>query len=198
MDLKKVDIPYRNEKGVVLLTIMLMMVLVALIIMMALNISQIESTLASTNRRTTQGIFAAGGGAEIAFPVVQDTLAANGLPTGYPATVAVDTATAGGDVNLADFVEEVASGGGTLADDTAAATPDITVTAMNGQTVLIDVDYEGPATLPGSELEEFGIRYHRKTGGTGCTTGTLYYIDVLSNGPLNSRSNVGSAYYDCT
>lgn len=213
-----------------MITIVLMILLVTGLLMMALNISGIESNLASTNRRTTQGFQAAEAAIQIANQAIQDTLELNAIPTNppnptttknYPATVVFDCSNSPtlGDVNLHDFVEELRHGGGLLANDSAAggttfncvapplaATadpaagqtrgPDLVVTAL-GHTMQIDIDLEGGVNLPGSELEEFAIAYHKKVSGAGCGSGTLYYIDVVSVGPLNTRSNVGSAYYKC-
>lgn len=187
----------KETKGAALITVVLMIVLVTALLMMALNISGIEMNLAATNRRTTQGFQAAGGGPEMAPRVVKDILDQNALPTGYPPTVNTDPKVTGGDPALVDLVEEITTGGGALSNDTAQGEPDLTITALNGQTVRVDIDYEGPATLPGSELEEFAIAYHKKTGGTGCATGTLYNIDGVASGPLSTQSNVGAAYFDC-
>lgn len=213
-----------------MITIVLMILLVTALLMMALNISGIESNLASTNRRTTQGFQAAEAAIQIANRVIEDTLELNAIPTNppnpattknYPATVVFDCSNSPtlGDKNLHDFVEELRHGGGLLANDSAAGDttykctppplvattdpvapqtrgPDLVVTAL-GHTMQIDIDLEGGVNLPGSELEEFAIAYHKKVSGAGCGSGTLYYIDVVSVGPLNTRSNVGSAYYKC-
>ena len=63
MDSTKVFSHWKNEKGIALITMMLMMILMTALIMMALNVSEIEINLASTNRRTTQGMHSAEGGA---------------------------------------------------------------------------------------------------------------------------------------
>src|SRR3569832_102069 len=60
---------------------MLLMVLVTSVIMMALNLTGIDSNLASTNRRTTQGFHASESGTEIGVIVLQDTLLQNAIPT---------------------------------------------------------------------------------------------------------------------
>ncbi|MGB3942580.1 MAG: hypothetical protein WBK96_13920 [Candidatus Manganitrophaceae bacterium] len=143
----------------------------------------------------------------------------------YPATIVFDCANSAtvGDKTMIDFVEELRNGGGALANDSVIGTlpispcinppfpttadpgvgilrgPDLVINGLNGQTIQVDVDLEeGGISLDGSELEEFGIRYHRKTGGTGCSSGTLYYIDSVATGPMNTRLNVGSAYLDCS
>jgi len=220
----------KKERGAALITMVLMILLVTALLMMALNISGIESNLATTNRRTTQGFQAAEAAIQIANQAVQDTLELNALPTNppnpsttknYPATVVFDCSNSPtlGDENLHDFVEELRNGGGLLANDSAkgdtiydctappiVATadpaagrtrgPDLVVTAL-GHTMQIDIDLEGTVNLPGSELEDFSIAYHKKVSGAGCGAGTLYYVDVVSVGPLNTQSNVGSAYYKC-
>lgn len=190
-----------NEKGIALIAMMLMIVLMTSLIMMALNISEIEINLASTNRRTTQGMHSAEGGAGLAIPIIVDTLEQNDIPTySVGSGVVVDPLNTAGGTSSPDFVKEITSGtsptGGTL--DSARTNPNVTITSITGQTIQVDIDYEGPASLPGSELEEQNAGYIRKTAGTGCASGTLYYIDSVSNGPMNSESNVASAYYQCS
>lgn len=213
-----------------MITIVLMILLVTGLLMMALNISGIESNLASTNRRTAQGFQSAEAATQIAEQVIQDTLELNALPTNppnpsttkiYPAEVVFDCSNSPtlGVNNLHDFVEELRNGGGLLANDSATGDrtynctapplvatadpavaetrgPDLTVTAL-GHTMQIDIDLEGTVSLPGSELDEFSIAYHKKVSGAGCSSGSLYYTDIVSVGPFNTRSNVGSAYYKC-
>ncbi len=177
---------------------MLMVVLVTAVIMMALNVTGIDSNLASTNRRTTQGFHAAESGAEIAINVLQETLQQNAIPSYSGSSgVAIPATNTSGNPLIADFVEEMTSGLGSSLDSTTT-NPDITVTSLSGHVIQVDIDYEGPASLPGSELEEFAIGYHRKTGGTGCASGTLYYVDAVANGPMNTKSQVGSAYFNCS
>ncbi len=185
-----------GENGFALVTMMLLMVLVTAIILMALNVTEIDSNLASTNRRTTQGFHASESGSEIGIIVLQETLQKNEIPGFSGSGVVVDPTNIAGNALIPDFVEEMTSGSGSSLD--SPANPDVTITSLSGQVIQVDIDYEGPTSLPGSELEEFGIGYHRKTGGTGCASGTLYYIDTVANGPMNTKSQVGSAYFNCS
>ncbi len=190
-----------NEKGIALILVMIMIVLVTGVMVMVLGISGVEKNLASINQRSIQSFHAAGGGNEIASQVIKDVLEINADPTiakNYPGTVILDPATAGGNTALNDFVEELRNGGGTLATDTAAVSPDLIVTALNNQLINIDIDLEaGGVTLPGSEIQEFAIAHHKKIGGTGCPSGNLYSVDAVSLGEKNTRANVGTAYFDC-
>ncbi len=180
-----------RQRGLALLTILLLLVLVTAIGLMALTVGEMEITLAGTNRRTTQTLHAASGGGEIAVQAVRDTLETNALPTGYPPTVAINSATSAGNPSLPDLVEKLTTG------SVSTTSPDITVTAFPNQTVRVDANREGYVELSGSEFGDFASAYHRKTGGTGCTSGSLYYIDSVASGPLKSRSNVGLAYFHC-
>lgn len=185
-----------DQKGLALITMMLLMILVTSVIMMALNLTGLDSNLASTNRRTTQGFHASEGGSEIGIIVLQDTLQQNAIPT-YPSSGVVVNPINTNGTAFPDFVREVTSGIGSSADS-AKVNPNVTVTSLTGQTLQIDIDYEGPVTSPGGELDEFGIGYHKKTAGTGCNSGTLYYIDSVANGPMSTQAEVGSAYYQCS
>jgi len=187
---------WNDQKGLALITMMLLMVLVTSVIMMALNLTGIDSNLASTNRRTTQGFHASESGTEIGVIVLQDTLLQNAIPTYSSSGVVVNPINTNGTA-FPDFVREVTSGIGSSADS-AKVNPNVTVTSLTGQTLQIDIDYEGPVTSPGGELDEFGIGYHKKTAGTGCNSGILYYIDSVANGPMNTQADVGSAYYQCS
>ncbi len=196
------DQSYKNEKGIALLIVISMIALVTGLMVMVLDISGTERTLSSSNQRTIQSFHAAGGGNEISNKVIKDTLQLNAhpaTPKGYPGTIVVDPSTAGGsNATLLDFLEELKTGGGALRNDTAMGSPDLIVTALNNQTIQVDIDYEaGGVMLPGSELEEFAIGHHKKVGGTGCASGTLYSVDTVSLGPIKTKSNVTTAYFDC-
>lgn len=128
-----------------LISIMLMIVLMTSLLMMALNISSIEINLASTNRRTTQGLHAGEGGADLVIPVVKDTLALNAIPT-YPiaSKVVVNPLNTAGGLSAPDFVREMTSGSsptGGLSDN-PKNNPNVTITALTDQTIQVDVDYE--------------------------------------------------------
>lgn len=185
-----------NEKGLALITMMLLMVLVTSVIMMALNLTGIDSNLASTNRRTTQGFHASESGSEIGIIVLQDTLLQNAIPT-YPSSGVVVNPVNTNGTAFPDFVREVTSGVGSSADS-AKVNPNVTITSLTGQTLQVDIDYEGSVSSPGSELDEFAMGYHKKTAGTGCNSGTLYYIDSVAIGPMNTQADVSSAYYQCS
>jgi hypothetical protein len=191
----------RNEQGIALIIVMIMIVLVTGLMAMVLGLGGIERNLASLNQHSIQTFQAAGGGNEMSTQVIKDVLLINNDPTSvmsYPGSVVLDTSTAGGNPGLNDFVEELRSGGGILANDTASASPDLVITAMNTQTLNIDIDLEaGGVTLPGSELQEFGIAHHKKIGGTGCPSGNLYSIDTVALGEKKTRANVGTVYFDC-
>jgi hypothetical protein len=175
---------------------LLLLFLASAIGLMVLTIGETESQLASTNRRTTQTLHGAGGGADTATSVIRTVVETNALPTGYPSSVAVDASNTAGNAAIPDFVEELTGGpGGT---DTVQSTPDITMAGLfPGQTVRVDVDYAGNVSLPGSEVEEFAAGYHKKTGGAGCSSGSLYYVDSQAQGILRTQSRVGQAYFIC-
>lgn len=193
----------KSEKGVALLVVMVMTVMVTGLITLVLDMSGMELNIASINRRTIESFQSAGGNTETANQVIRDILELNDLPNvikNYPASVLLDPATAGGDSGLPDLVEELRSGGGVLANDSVDdAVPDLLITGYNGdQTIRIDIDKEkGQVTLPGSELLDFAIAPHKKTGGTGCSSGALYRINTVSEGGKKTNSNIGSAYYSC-
>jgi len=189
----------KNEKGVALLLVLFVIVMVTALITMGLNMSGMERNIASINQRTIESFHAAGGNTETSNQLIRDTLEDNALPTDYPAAVVVDPATAGGDPALPDLVEELRSGGGLLANDSVYdPTPDLLITSFNDQTIRVDIDKEkGKIMMPGSEMLDFAIEHHKKTGGTGCASGSLYSISAVSEGGHNTNAKVGSAYYSC-
>lgn len=197
----KVAAPLENERGMALISIMLMIVLMTSLLMMALNISSIEINLASTNRRTTQGLHAGAGGADLVMPVIRETLALNAIPT-YPTAskVVVNPLNTAGGLSAPDFVREMTSGssptGGLL--DNPENNPNVTITALSDQTIQVDVDNEGPVSRTGSELEEQNIGYHRKSAGTGCPTPTAYYINSLAIGPMKTETGTSLVYLHCS
>lgn len=195
---------HKNEEGIALIIVVSMIALVGGLMVMVLDISGTERNLAGINQRSVQSFHAAGGGNEISNQVIKDALDLNAIPTvpkGYPATVVVDSSnsTTIGDPTLPDLIEELRNGGGALGNDSVNdVVPDLLVTSLNNQRIQVDIDLEeGDVMLPGSELKEFGAAHHKKVGGTGCPAGTLYNVDTVSTGPLNTQSKVGTAYFDC-
>jgi hypothetical protein len=186
---------WEDQSGLALI-MMLLMVLMTSVIMMALNLTGIDSNLALTNRRTTQGFHASESGSEIGIIVLQDTVLQNVIPTYPNSGVVVNPVNTNG-TPFPDFIREMTSGIGSSADS-ASVNPNVTITSLTGQTLQVDIDYEGPVTSPGGELDEFGIAHHKKTAGTGCNSGTLYYIDSVASGSMNTQANVLSAYYQCS
>ncbi len=193
----------KNEKGVALMIVMVMIVMVTALVTLVLSLSGMERKMASINQRTIESFQSAGGNTETSNQVIRDILELNDIPNiikNYPASVVLDSATGGGDPGLPDLVEELRNGGGVLANDSVYdAVPDLIITGFNGsQTIRVDIDKEkGQVILPGSELLDFAIAHHKKTGGTGCSSGALYRITTVSEGGNKTNAKIGSAYYSC-
>ncbi len=193
----------KNERGIALMVVMVMIVMLTALTTLVLDMSGMERNIASINQRTIESFQSAGGNTETSNQIIRDALELNDLPNvvkNYPASVVLDPATAGGDPGLPDFVEELRNGGGILANDSVYdAVPDLLIVGYNGdQTIRVDIDKEkGQVTLPGSELLDFAIAHHKKTGGTGCPSGALYRINTVSEGGNKTNAKVGSTYYSC-
>lgn len=165
----------RNEDGVILITVILLMAIVALLGVIAINTSTIDVQISGNQRRSSIAFGGSEAGTDLAQPIIERTIAAGSLE---PTTISggtVDPSPLAG-VNLADEI----TGGNDYNADTPYANPDLSVNVGNA-TVKVDIDRLYSYTLPGGALE-FASGYE----GTGAAAagggiGVLYRIDSVGS-----------------
>ncbi len=156
-----------NEKGAVLITMLLLLIVITLAGIIAINVSTVDIQIARYTRESSTAFGGAEAGVDVAIPLIEDTLENSALqddPTGY----AFD----------ADLADEITGGSDNNTDTPNSATPDITITNINGATVKIDIDRLYSYTLPGSNVG-FASGYEGiGAGSAGGGTAILYRIDA--------------------
>lgn len=163
----------RNENGMILVTVILLMAIVALLGVIAINTSTVDIQISGNMRRMSSAFSGAEAGTDLAVPVIERTLAAGELD---PTSISDGTVDGGG-----DLATEI-TGGSDYNMDSASGSPDLEYTLSgpdeNGGSVQVQVDIDRmyAYTLPGGAME-FASGYE----GTGAAAagggiGILYRI----------------------
>lgn len=150
-----------NERGAILITILLLMAIVTLIGIIAINTATVDIQISGQTKRSSMAFGGAEAGVDLAIPVIENALANGALPPGL---------TYGPDL-LAEIQSDP-----TVSDP--AFDTDITVSNLNGVAVNVDIDRLYVYVIPGSSLE-FASGYEGiGAGAAGGGVGVLYRIDA--------------------
>jgi hypothetical protein len=166
----------RNEQGVILITVLLLMAIVALIGVIAINTSTVDIQISGNLRRSSLAFGGAEAGTDLAVPIIERTIAAGALD---PTTIG------GGTVDPSplsgiDLGAEI-TGGNDYNLDTPAVNPDLALAnlggAVGGVAVNVDIDRLYSYALPGGALE-FASGYEGVgAAAAGGGIGVLYRIE---------------------
>ena len=160
-----------NERGAVLITTLLLIVIITLIGLIAINTATVDIQISGQTKRSSMAFGGAEAGVDLAIPVIEGTLASGALvppaPTGI--ITALDTGAA------PNLLGEITASSD-YNTDTASGSPDITA-ELNGVDVQIDIDRLYSYQLPGGAIE-FAAGYEGVgAGAAGGGTGVIYRID---------------------
>ncbi len=157
-----------NERGVVLITVLLLMAIVALLGTLALNGANVDIQISGFMRRVAAAFGGAEGGTDLAVPVIEETISA-GVVVPAPGEIAgltIDTA--------GDLAAEI-TGGLDFDNDEAADAPDLVMTVNNVE-LDVDIDRMYSYALPGGATE-FAAGYEGVgNAAAGGGTGVLYKV----------------------
>lgn len=161
----------KNERGAVLITILLLLMIITIIGVIAINISTVGVQIAGNQKRVSTAFEGADGGVDLAIAVIENSLAAGTLdPTSFTisgSTNTLDTTTLGSEI----------LGASDYNTDNPSDSPDISISNLNGVQVRVDIDRMYAYALPGSSLE-FASGYEGAgAGAAGGGVGILYKID---------------------
>jgi hypothetical protein len=133
-----------NQEGVILVTVILLMAIVALLGVIAINTSTVDIQISGNMRRASSSFGGAEAGIDMVVPIIESTLAAGALTPTVLAGGAIDP---GGDL----LIE--LTGGSDYNADTPAASPDVVLNDLNGVEIKVDIDRLYAYTLPGGAME---------------------------------------------
>jgi len=157
-----------NERGAILITILLLMAIVTLIGIIAINTATVDIQISGQTKRSSMAFGGAEAGVDLAIPIIENTLANGALPampSGYT-------------YNTTDSPDLVAEIQGDPSVSPSAFDTDITVSNLNGVRVDVDIDRLYVYVIPGSSLE-FASGYEGTgAGAAGGGIGVLYRIDA--------------------
>jgi len=155
-----------NERGAVLITTLLLLVIITLIGLIAINTATVDIQISGQTRRSSMAFGGAEAGVDLSIAIIENTIKNNTLtPSSVPTGPITTLDTAG--------LEGEILGDNPYNPDTPA-NKDFAMSNLNNVAVDVDIDYLYPYIMPGGSAE-FAVGYE----GVGVTGGkaVLYRID---------------------
>lgn len=168
----------RNESGVILITVLLLMLIMTFLGIMVIDTSTIDMQIAGNFKRTTTAFEGAEAGVEMSIPIIERTMF-NGAISSY------NTLTTAPNSLAADLVTEITGGLNNNADALielggVAAAPDIVIADLNGVKIEVDIDRLLSDTVAGGAIE-FASGYEG-IGAGAAGGGTVVLFRIVSQG----------------
>ncbi len=158
-----------NERGIILITMLLLMVIISLIGMIAINTSVVDIQISGNLRKGTAAFHGAEAGVDLSIGVIENTIVNGTLTPSGPVGLitSIDTANLGTEI----------LGGDDYNTDTPSGSPDVVMNNLNNTTVNTDIDRLYSYQLPGGAAQ-FAMGYEGiGAGAGGGGTAVLYRID---------------------
>lgn len=157
-----------NEKGMILITILILMAIITLIGVIAISNSTIDIQISGNTRRASTAFEGAEAGVDLSIPIIENTIASGTLsPTSF--NVSGTAATIDGNLGNEILTDQAGT-------DVVAFDSDISVSNLGGAAVDVDIDRLYSYTIPGGALE-FAAGYEGiGSGAAGAGVGVLYSI----------------------
>lgn len=165
---------FNNDKGAVLITILILMAIITLIGIIAINTSTVEIQISGNTRRVATAFEGAEAGIDLSIPLIENSIA-NGVLTPSNITFPPTSGTTATIINSANLQNRIFNN----VTGTAAFTfnRDISISNLNGVNVDINIDRLYTYLLPGG-ASQFAMGYEGVGAGTAGSGGaTLYRID---------------------
>ena len=161
-----------NEKGTILITMLILMVIVTIIGIIAVNTSTVDIQISGNVKRATMAFEGAEAGVDLSVSVIENTIATGALTPAGAVPIGVITT-----LDTANLEAEV-MGDSDNNTDTPSASPDIGMSDIaGGVSVNVDIDRLYAYALAGGSLE-FAAGYEGVGAGAGGGgTASLYSID---------------------
>lgn len=183
-----------NEKGAILITMLLLMVIVTLLGVIAINTSTIDIQITGYSKREALALQGAEAGIDLSIPIIESTLGAGQFTVSNSsivttititgATTTLDNPKLGTEILAgSDYNTDTPSGSNAITTcgpgvpGSDPCGPDISISNLNGVGVSVDIDRMYSYALPGGSLE-FAAGYEGVgAGAAGGGVGVLYSID---------------------
>lgn len=170
-----------NEKGTILITMLLLMIIVTLIGVIAINTATVDIQITGNTKRESIAMGAAEAGVDLSIPIIENSVSAGGLVTPTTADNNATSFTISGNTITPDASLE----GEIFEDQTAAilegfdAPADISIASFGTDSagINIDIDRMYSYMIPGGSIE-FASGYEGiGAGAAGGGVGILYKIN---------------------
>jgi hypothetical protein len=141
-----------NQRGTVLVSMLLLLAVVTIMCVMLLNLSTIDIQIMGNLKKSARSLDAAEGGADSGVPIIEYALQYNSLPAFNPAgSISVDLVTppATRSYTLLDEISGVQN----FYADAPETLPNLTIPSSLGVPVYVDIDRLYSSILPGGSLE---------------------------------------------
>ncbi len=159
----------RGEKGMILLTVLILMVIGTIIGTIAINSSTVEVQISGNTKRVSTAFAAAEGGMDLAVPIIESAL---GEGMTFPGSFAVD----GDTVVIDPLMQDRIRSGAPFDNDTT----DFSIPSLNEVSVDVDVDYMYTIELSGGAIT-FAAAYDG-VGSGAASGGTASLYRIRSSG----------------
>ncbi len=155
----------KNEEGMILVMVLVLMMVIAVLGVMAINTSTIDIQIFGNQKRSSESFEVAQAGIEVSIPIIENTL----LDGEVPDFTALPEIVLDGDVG-----DEVL--GVVVSDDSVSNLPDVTVTMAGGANARTDIDRLYAQPVAGGSLEFAGGYEGVGASAAGGGTAILYRI----------------------
>ena len=167
----------RNEDGMILLTVLILMFIATLLGVISINSSTIEVQISGHEKKTSTSFAAAEAGIDLSIPIIEQSLISGKLtPSAFSVvdsagvsravTMDWDNDQLYKEISDPDYANDT--------DTTESATPDISIPDLGGVVVNIDIDRLYSEVIAGGALE-FAMGYEGVGAGAAGGGVALYY-----------------------
>lgn len=165
----------RNESGVILITVLLLMLIMTFLGIMVIDTSTIDMQIAGNFKRSSTAFEGAEAGVELSIPIIERTMF-NGSMLSYNALTTSPNSIA------SDLVSEITGSLNNSSDGLCggSAAPDIVIADLNGVKIEVDIDRLMSDAISGSALE-FASGYEG-IGAGAAGGGTQVLFRIVSQG----------------
>jgi len=174
--IKRESIPknLKNEKGMILLTVLILMVIITLLGTIAINSSTIEVQISGNEKRIATAFAGAEAGLGVSVPVIEST-----LDVGYLKPAPGSFTLSGVTMDETNLANEILDPAHSYDPDTTS-TPDISIPSLGGVKVNVDIDRLFSEAIAGGALE-FAMGYEG-VGAGAAGGGVAVYYRISSSG----------------
>lgn len=187
----------RNEQGIALLTVMLIMLMMSVLGLAAIAVTGFENRMAGFAMNGESATTAAESGLSTSVNIIQQSIDQGGIPTGYSPSI-IPAAALTGPPTLYAEIQGGADNNGDSVTGSGAAGPDVVLSNVGQYTVNCDIDRLYTKAKSGSGLQFAGGYEGVGGGASGGGVDVLYQIDCGTTLTATGVTSRVVAIYACS